>query len=256
MILTFNSNSNHNTLYHVDVIASTATPTSSTTSTSQSLFSRLVSAITPAQRTRQRPTKLPSETTPQLVTANYTPRHPFHGERTRTRTPDKRMSKFKTPSGLLRNRPQRDANMSASKIRLTGLPGEREKGIEMKDFSTSSRNRRGGRSSTSFSIDRSNLRCSVVGSVGDDDVIPALELDSQSPISENVTCTCSMHITHSEDHSLDHLRTPGKYYVFDMESNLPLHFSYIIHVHTVYVYSLVPRNQILLLFVVIKTTST
>ena len=189
-------------------MASTATPTSSTMSTSQSLFSRLISAITPAQCTR-RPTKLLSDTTPQLVTANYTPRHPFHAERTHTRTTDKRMSKFKTPSGPLRNRPRHDVNMSASKISLTCLPGGGEKGIEMKDFSTSSQKRRGGRSSTSFSIDRSNLRCSFVGSVGDDKlIIPTLELDSQSHNSENDT---RLQMTHSEDRSLDHPRTPGKW---------------------------------------------
>ena len=200
----------------LDCVRVTATPTSSAPPTSQSLFSRLVSAITPAHLSRSRRLAKTKGSTPQLSTNNrYTPRQSSSSNDENTCTcvymngnsdSITSGSKFKTPSAHPRAKRHDGGKMSAVRVKLSDVPGSSDKDIEMKDFSSSLR-KRNARLSTSFSTENHSER--VRSRLGSDSRIPSFKLDSQSPVSNNYMLMetssdgCGLHLYPP------HVHTPG-----------------------------------------------
>ena len=200
----------------LDCVRVTATPTSSAPPTSQSLFSRLVSAITPAHLSRSRRLAETKGSTPQLSTNNrYTPRQSSTSNDENTCTcaymngnsdSITSESKFKTPSAHPRAKRHDGGKMSAVRVKLSDVPGSSDMDIEMKDFSSSLR-KRNARLSTSFSTENHSER--VRSRLGSDSGIPSFKLDSQSPVSNNYKLMetssdgCGLHLYPP------HVHTPG-----------------------------------------------
>ena len=201
----------------LDCVRVTATPTSSAPPTSQSLFSRLVSAITPAHLSRSRHLAKTKGSTPQLSTNNcYTPRQSSTSNDENTCTcaymngnsdSITSGSKFKTPSASRAKR-HNGGKMSAVRVKLSDVPGSSDKDIEMKDFSSSLR-KRNARLSTTCSFSTENHSERVRSRLGSDSRIPSFKLDSQSPVSNNYMLMetssdgCGLHLYPP------HVHTPG-----------------------------------------------